>query len=398
MMSSVDALHARIGRLQKLALPIALVALAATIFGWTREPALGYRAYLVAFLFVLMVPAGSLALTMVHALTGGYWGLAGRRVFQSAARTLPIVALMFIPIAIGMNRDMIYPWTDEAAVAADHHLHHKAKYLNEPFWLGRAIGFFVLWCVMAFGLISMMDRHERSRDADYGRRVRVLSGIGLLLFCLTMNFAAVDWAMSLEPKWFSTIYGVIMIIGQGLATWAFVIITLAWLSKEAPYSRWITPDRFHDLGKLMFAFVLLFAYTNLSQFLIIWSGNLPEETPWYMARMNHGWDLLGLSLVLLHFALPFLLLLWRPLKRNPRLLVPVAMLLFAMRFFEINWLVIPAFEPLRFELHWMNFTAPIGLFALWLWLFAGQLKSRVHLAVDEIAVERGLEVAGHAHA
>lgn len=223
--------------------------------------------------------------------------------------------------------------------------------------------------------------------------MRAVSGPGIVAYGMGMTFASVDWAMSLEPHWFSTIYGVMFIVGQGLATLAFAVIVSAWLSRQEPFGRWITADHFHDLGKLLFAFVMLWAYVAFSQYLIIWSGNLAEETPWYVHRSGHGWDTVAKVLVGLHFVLPFAVLLSRRAKRNVAVLSKVALVIFLLRLVDLFWLVIPAFHPDGLYLHWLYLTAPVAIGGLWVWLFVGQLKGRPLISLQDASLEGALERA-----
>jgi hypothetical protein len=211
------------------------------------------------------------------------------------------------------------------------------------------------------------------------------------VYGVTMTLAAVDWAMSLEPHWFSTMYGVIFVVGQALSTLAFAIVASSWLHKREPFRRWLSADHFHDLGNLMFAFVLLWAYTTFSQFLIIWSGNVSEETPWYLARTRGGWQGAALALALFHFVLPFLLLLWRRIKRNTSVLPWVALLLLAMRFVDVFWLVAPAFHPEGLVVHWLDVVVPIAIGGFWVAFFVQNLKGRPLLSLQDAKLEAMLE-------
>jgi hypothetical protein len=206
---------------------------------------------------------------------------------------------------------------------------------------------------------------------------------GLLLFTLTMTFASIDWVMSLEPHWYSTIYGILFIGGQVLSAWAFVIPVLVRIAERPPFSAYITADQFHDLGKLLLAFVMIWSYFAFSQFLIIWSGNLPEETPWYLNRLRGGWQWLGGAEIVVHFALPFLVLLSRDLKRNGPMLAAVALGVLFMRFVDLFWMIQPAFSPGAFALHWLDAVTLVGVGGLWLSQLIGQLKTRPVLPLRE---------------
>jgi hypothetical protein len=288
----------------------------------------------------------------------------------------------------------IYPWTDEALVAGDPTLLHKQPFLNSPFFLVRAVIYFALWIGSAALMLRLSRKNDRTGDPRHEKRARLYSGPLIALYSVTMTLAAIDWAMSLEPHWFSTMYGMIFVVGQVLSTLAFAIVASSWLQRREPFNRWLSADHFHDLGNLMFAFVLLWAYTAFSQFLIVWSGNVSEETPWYLSRTRGGWQVVGLSLALLHFAVPFLLLLWRRIKRDTSLLPFVALLLIVMRFVDLFWLVGPAFHPDGLAVHWLDLVLPVAIGGAWLAFFVHNLKGRPLISLQDAHLEAMLEQPG----
>jgi hypothetical protein len=361
-------------RMQRPALQVGLVALGIGAIGGFLSPAQFFRAYLTAYLFWSGIALGSMGILMLQHITGGGWGWIIRRILESATRTLPLLVVLFLPLVLGISR--LYEWADPHHVAADPILQHKHAYLNVPFFLVRAAIYFAAWLLVARFLNRWSAEQDASGDPALAQRLEYLSRGGLLVYSLTMTFASVDWVMSLEPHWFSTIYGILFVGGQVLSAFAFVIPVLALLSDRPPFSELISPEKFHDLGKLLLAFVMLWAYFAFSQFLIIWSGNLPEETPWYMNRLRGGWEWIGLAEILFHFALPFVVLLSRDLKRNGRMLAAVALLVVAMRFVDLVWLISPAFSPRAFSLHWLDPLILIGVGGVWLATFVGQLSTR----------------------
>jgi hypothetical protein len=380
-----------LARLQQRALIVGLVGLAAGAVGAFVNADQFYRSWLIGFLFCLGLALGSLALLMVQYLSGGQWGLVSRRVFEAATRTLPLVTLFFVPILFGLRP--IFLWARPEAVQADHILQAKSAYLNVPFFIGRAVVYFALWLFCMFLLNKWSDAQDRGEAAVTAPdtvRFRRVSAPGLLFLVVTVTFASIDWLMSIDPHWFSTIFGLLTVVGQGLSALAFTIAVLALIAPTGAFAGRLTPRHFHDLGKLMLAFVMLWAYLSFSQFLIIWSGNLPEEIPWYVDRVRGGWGALAILLVLGHFALPFLLLLSRDLKRHSGLLANVAIFVIVMRLVDLIWLVAPTFshaaEPgARFGLmpHWMDVVIPIGLAGVWVFLFARQLRSRSLLPTND---------------
>jgi hypothetical protein len=355
------------------------------------------QSYLMAYLLVLGITLGCLALGMMHQLTGGAWGVVIRRPIGAATRTLPVLTLLFLPILFGMGR--LYVWTHADIVAHDEALQAKHLYLNTPFFIVRAAIYFFVWNVVCYFLNRWSLEQDRTGDPRIPRRMRLLSAGGLLAYGLTITFASFDWVMSLEPHWYSTIFGVLIMGGQGLAALAFLIIVLAWLSRRPPLDAIIVPAHFHDLANLMLAFVMLWAYFSFSQYLIIWAGNLPEEIAWYTHRLNAGWRAVGMALVLFHFAVPFCLLLSRTIKRERNAIVKVAAWIMIARLVDLFWLIAPEFHPEGIGVSWLDILLPLSLFSVWLGCFVWQLRGRAILPIydpqfDE-ALGRIVERAGH---
>jgi hypothetical protein len=333
------------------------------------------QSYLMTYMLLLGATLGCLAVGMIHQLSGGAWGVVTRRIFGAAARVLPILTAMYLPIAVGLPR--LYEWTGDEA------LQGKRLYLNTPFFLLRAAFYFIVWNAISYFLNRWSLEQDRNPDPRIARNMQLLSGGGLLLYGLTMTFASFDWLMSLDPQWYSTIYGVLVMGGQGLTALAFLIIALAWLGRRPPLNTIVVPAHFHDLGNLMLAFVMLWAYFSFSQYLIIYSGNLPEEITWYTRRLHTGWRFIGLSLVVFHFAVPFLILLSRAVKRNPEWLVRVAMGVVAVRLIDLFWLIAPEFHRDGFAVSWLDVALPFSLGAIWLGCFIWQLRGRAIVPVHD---------------
>lgn len=343
-----------------------------------------FRSYLVAFIFWGGLSFGSLAVVAMNHVAGGRWSIVIRRVGEAAMRTLPLVVVLFVPILFGMHD--LYEWADPEHVAHDELLQHKAWYLNTSFFVLRAAIYFVIWLVLAAVLLRWSGEQDATGDPGYVRKFQLFGSAAILTYVLTMTFAAVDWMMSIEPHWYSTIYGLLVIGGQILSAFALAIAVLAVLVQYGPVGAVATPERFHDLGKMLFAFVMLYAYFSLSQFLIVWSGNLPEETPWYLKRIGGGWLVVAIALPLFHFFLPFFVLLSRRLKRNPRRLFVVAALLLFMRLVGDYWMIMPAFSPGTFTLHWIDIAAVVGVGGVWLAAFLWNLQGRPLLPLHDPAL------------
>ena len=384
--ASLDALRQR-------SLIVGVIGLVAATAGALISPDQFFHAYLLAYLFWLAAALGGLALTMLQHLSGGGWGVVLRRTFEAAARTLPWMALLFVPLVFGL-RDL-YPWTDTAMVAEDPILREKALYLNTPFFLVRAAACFAVWIGLALLLTRWSAGQDRTGDPALAVRMRNTSAVGMVLYFLTMTVAAIDWAMSLEPHWFSTMYGFLFVIGQGLMGLSIAIVVARRLSREAPMSGVFNAGHFHDFGKLLFAFTMVWAYLSFSQFLIIWSANLPEEIPWYQHRMSHGWEYIGLALVAFHFAVPFIVLLSRRSKRNAAILAGMALWLIAARFLDLFFMIGPEAYPNGLAFHWLDVAAPVGLGGVWVALFLSNLKSRPLLPLRDAGLENALHAQHH---
>jgi hypothetical protein len=360
----------------------AIAAVVCTV-GAFLDPPRVLGAYLVAYLFFVGAALGCLAILMLQYLTGGAWGAAVRRPLEAGARTLPWMAILFVPIALGLP--ILYEWARPAA-AADALLAHKHAYLNTPFFIARAIAYFASWTAIVHWLVRWSREQDQRPDPAIADRLEQLSRGGLVVLGLTMTFASIDWAMSLEPHWYSTIYGVLFMGGNVLTAFAVVIAVAAALAVDPPVATVIGPDQFHDLGKLLLAFVMLWAYFSLSQFLIVWAGNLPEEIPWYLRRLAGGWQWLALALVLLHFALPFVILLSRDLKRNPRRLGRVALGLLVVRWVDMYWLVAPAFDRGGPWFGWCELAALVAVGGFWFALFVRGLAGAPLLPQHDVSL------------
>lgn len=380
---------ADVKRFGRVALVAGVVGLAASVAGGVASPALFFRAYLFGYLFWLEIALGSLAILMISHLTGGAWGAVVRRFLESALGTVPLLALLFLPLLLGTEE--LYAWARPGALARDESLVHKAAYLNVPFFVARAALYFAVWLLLAHLLLRWSRRYDETADPLILRRLRILSGPGLVGYVLAASFAAIDWIMSLEPHWYSTIFGGLFMVSQGLTGFAFVIFAMALLFEKGRLGEAVAPAHLNDLGNLLLGFVMLWAYFSFSQYLIVWSGNLPEEVPWYLHRFEGVWAVLGLLLVLFHFAVPFLLLLVRDMKRRAGRLKYVAGGLIAVHLLEVYWLVVPSVSPEGPALHWLDFAVPVGLGGIWLAAFARQLVGGSLLPVEDPHLKGAVE-------
>ncbi|HJZ67837.1 MAG TPA: hypothetical protein VKF81_06940 [Blastocatellia bacterium] len=393
-MIEIEKAPPEVDQFQRRALIVGGGAMAVCVVGAVFDLDQFFRSYLLAFIFWVGIALGCFALLMVQHMSGGAWGLVIRRLLESATRTFPLLALMFLPVAFGVRS--VYKWARPpggANEALTHALAHKAPYLNIPFFLGRAVFYFAVWNLVSYFLNKWSLEQDRTGRRPLTTKLQSLSGPGLVLYGLTVTFASIDWVMSLEPQWFSTMFGILVMGGQGLSAMAFVIAVIVLLSQYKPLSEVVRRSHLHDLGKLMLAFLMLWTYFGFSQFLIIWSGNLPDEIPWYVRRLQTPWRWVGLALIVFQFALPFVLLLSRDIKRNARTLVMVASTIIVMRLVDVIWLTEPELHEGAFRIHWMDIVMPIALGGLWLAFFAYQLKTRPLLPIGDPFLETALAYA-----
>lgn len=364
-------------RFQRPALILAAVGLLIALGGFFLDATQFWRSYLLAFLFWLEIGLGCLGFVMLHHLAGGRWSALIRRIMERGAMTLPAMALLFLPLLFGLRT--LYPWLNSEHLAESELLQQKAAYLNLPFFLIRAVIYFGVWITLAVLFNRWSLAEDRGDGEAARRRMGRLSGIGMLIYAITATFAAYDWMMSLEPEWFSSIYGLLFMAGQGLAALALAILALRYLSQANDQSSAWT-DQFNDLGNFLLGFVMIWAYFTYSQFLIIWSANIPEEAVWYAHRSQGGWLEVGIFLIALHFVLPFFLLLSRQVKRKVRLLTGLALLILAARVVDLYWLIVPAFHPDGLYVHWLDVVLLLAMGCGWYVIFARQWDHQAPVA------------------
>src|SRR5713226_100051 len=388
LQQTADELMPQLRRHQRQLLTAGAAGLLVSLVGWFFDAAQFYQSYLMAYMLCLSVTLGCLALGMMHQLSGGAWGVVIRRPIGAASRVLPVMTLLFVPVLLGMGH--LYVWTHADIVAHDDVLQAKHPYLNVPFFLARTAIYFASWNAISYFLNAWSLEQDRRADPRIARKMQLLSAGGLVVYGLTITFASFDWLMSIEPHWYSTIYGVLIMGGQGLSAMAFLIVVLVWLGRRPPLDRIVVKAHFHDLGNLTLAFVMLWAYFSFSQYLIIWAGNLPQEISWYVNRLQTGWRFIGVALVLFHFVVPFVLLLSRTMKREGHLIVMVAMAILFSRLLDLFWLIAPEFHTQGITVSWLDVVLPLALGAIWLSCFVWQLRGRAILPVHDPQFDEAL--------
>ena len=387
-MTSSDQLRAAIERRRSLPLVLGVVGIIAA-FAAGHFSTQFYRSYLFAFEFWLSISLGSIALIMVHHLTGGWWGFPVRRVAEAASRVMPLMFVLFIPMFFGISK--VYSWAQPDAISADKILQAKQWYLNPHGFVSRAIFYFIIWNLFAFLMSKWSKEQDASGDPAIAGRMTAWSGPGLILWSGCVTMAAVDWIMSLEPHWYSTIYGMIFMVLALLAGMAFCVFVFRMLSDYEPLKSLVQPTKLLDLGNLTLAFVLLITYLSFDQLLIQWAGNLKDEIPWYATRVFGGWEPVAVILIICHFFAPFFLLLQRGVKGRIRVLACVMMGLLVVTVLNLYWLIEPAYDTAGPKFHILDLCAFVGIGGLWLWMFLTQLTKMPLLPVHDTRLAAVLE-------
>jgi hypothetical protein len=394
-MTPSDTLRPQMERVQRSALFVGLLALVISLAGLFMDPAHFWQSYLFAFIFWSGLALGCLGVFFLHNVVGGNWGVAIRRLVESGVQTLPLILVFAIPLFFALGT--LYKWTDAGYRAEHFATGHKAAYLNPTWFIIRTLLYFAIWLFSGLRILKMANEHDRTGDPALFRRIKARSAPALLVFVITTTLAFIDWIMSLEPDWYSTIYGWMFTVGEVLLTFSFLVAVLVLLSKREPFASFLTRQHYHDIGNLMLAFTMLWAYMSFSQFLIIWAENLPDEIPWYVRRFSGGWGYIAWTIAIFHFFVPFFLLLLRFVKKNPARLRTLAVWIIIMHILDVFWIVGPAFRQRGLEVYWTDLVALIGLGGVWLAFFIRNLKARPLLASRDPRDTYSLLATTHGH-
>jgi hypothetical protein len=353
-----------------------------------------FQSYLFAFLYWGGFTIGGLGILVLNNTVGGRWGVTVRRYLEAAVRTLPFLAVMFLILLIGLKD--LYPWTHIDTVSnpiSQAILRHKAPYLNVPFFIARAIIYFAVWCFWGYRVYKMSDKQDETGDPTLRERMRKFCAPGCLVVTFTATFAYIDWLLSADAQFFSTIYGAMLLFGDVLQTFALVITVLILTSKGDRFGGRINSVILHDLGNLMFAFTIFWTYLSVSQLIIVWPANLPQELNWYLVRVRGGWTVLAALIAFIMFLIPFLGLLSQARKRDPNRLIRIAIWILCARVVDLFWIIEPTFRPNGFAVYWTDFAAFIGVGGIWVYLYLGQLRRRPLLPLRDPRVMNPLPEA-----
>lgn len=368
-----------LGRIRTVALSVGALGAVLCGIGFVIDREQFFQSYLVGWVFWVAVAIACLGWQMVQHLTAGGWGLVLRRTLEAGARTIPFLFVLFLPFLLGM--DSVWHWASEEA-AGDALIQKKVLWLNVPFFWARIFGYFAIWTLYAYLLSHYSKKQDETGAPAATVRMRVLSGPGVVLFVLTATAASWDLLMSLDAHWFSSLYGFYFVTSTALTGMLFMTVAAWWLAQRPPMNRVLTAKHFHDYGKLTLALVMFWAYMALSQFLITWSGNVPEFAVWYQDRNTGGWKPFTVLLILFHFFVPFLILLSATLKKQPGKLVLVALYLLFMRWIDLYWQTAPNFHD-EITVHWLDLAAMVAVGGLWIFLFVGELGKRSLIPIND---------------
>ncbi len=355
------------GRFGVIALAAGVAGTVLTIVGYFVDSQQFFTSWLMSFATWTTIALGALFFVMLQHATGAVWSVVTRRAAEAMTQTFPLLLVLFIPVILGAHS--LYHWSHEDAVASDHILTWKAPYLNIAFFSIRGVVFFAIWIVLGWMLTRHSLRQDVDGDASHTVSLRKISAAGLFFFAFSITFAAFDWLMSLEPHWYSTIFGVYVFAGGFLAALACMSLFFQWLGKGGMLTKEVSIEHHHDFGRLLFAFTVFWAYIGGSQYYLIWYANIPEETVWFLSRWDNGWWVVSVALIFLRFAVPFGTLIFYKAKRNLSVMRAVTILMVLMHAVDMYWLVMPTFREGSPMPSWMDFTALVGIGGLVLWLF-----------------------------
>lgn len=346
--------------------------------------------YLVSFMMILSIGLGSLFLIALEYVAGADWSTPFRRIPEFFAGLLPMLVILVIPLLFGNHT--LFHWTHTEVVAEDKILAGKEPYLNISFFLIRTFIFIGIWILFYFAFLRNSRKQDETKDQNLTTKNIRLGAIFIPVFAISITFASIDWLMSLEPHWFSTIFGVYFFAGTVVASLAAITLAVVLMKEKGFFNPWITDDHLYSFGALMFAFVNFWAYIAFSQYLLIWYADLPEETFWYLTRWEGAWAVFSILLIVIHFVVPYAVLLSQPAKMDPKKLKFIAVWLLFAHLFDLFWLVMPNMESLKsgYTFSWIDLVFPIAAAGIVILVFNFAARRANHIPVGDPKLKRGI--------
>ncbi len=381
------------GNLGKISLTIGIVGLALSLLGYFMDSKQFFHSYLTAFMFWTSIGLGGLFFVMIHHLTSATWSIVLRRLFENIMCALPVMAVLALPIIAGIGD--LYHWSHHDAVASDHLLQDKAPYLNTTFFIIRMVGYFLIWFVLARLLYKTSLEQDTGSNKAHIAKMRKISAPGIILFAFTLTFASFDWLMSLDAHWYSTIFGAYVFAGGVVSMFSFTVLFVMYFKRNGILGKEVTVEHYHDLGKLIFTFVVFWGYMAFSQYFLIWYGNIPEETVWFLHRWQGSWKIFTLLIVFGHFGVPFFGLFPQDAKKNKIVLTTMALWVLLMHWVDLYWLVMPSLYHEGAHLSWMDLTTMLGVGGVYVWVFWRKVISQPLLPVNDPRLRNSMNFVNH---
>lgn len=378
------------GGFGKKSLMVGVAGLALSLIGYFTDSHQFFYSYLTSFAFWFTIAMGGLFFVMLHHLTNATWSVVLRRIAENLMSNIPFMMILFIPVLLGIKD--LYHWSHPDLVATDHLLMKKAPYLNIPFFIIRAAIYFGIWILLSRLLYKISINQDNGHSETQTKRFRKISAPGMILFAFTISFAAFDWFMSLDAHWYSTIFGVYIFSGGLLNGLAFITMVTIYLKSKGPFTDIVTSEHFHDLGKLLFAFTIFWAYICFSQYFLIWYANIPEETVWFSARWKGAWKFFSLTIIFGHFVIPFFALITQAAKRNLKVMTSIVILLFIVHWVDLYWIIMPNLLTDGAKISWMDLTTMLGIGGIFMWNYLRLSKKTALTPTNDPRLKASIEI------
>lgn len=366
----------------------ALISIVACVAGYFQDPDRFFRSYLVAFAYTCAIGLGAFFFVMVQFLSGSAWSVTMRRIMENIMITLPVGVLLFVPIAFGLSH--IYPWTNATLLNSSELLRAKSGFLTDKFFIARTYGYFILWSIWIFAIYRQSTKQDGSRSIRQMHVASRWSAPGLFLAVAVGTLAAYDWLMTVEPSWYSTIFGLYYLADGAVLFFSVMILICLGFRKAGVLDKEINREHYHDLGKWLFAMTCFYTYIGFSQFLLIWYANLPDETQFYRHRMPGTWLYISLSLPFIRFFIPFFTLISRPAKRNLKILSFMAVWSLVVVYLDLYWVVMPVYYPNGPQIHWLDFATFGAVVSIAGLVFWSRFRRHALVPVGDLRLEQSL--------